>query len=162
MSANAHLEPMEFCFSRSPDIIEQTWRWWHETDGDFSRPEELREQLPYLQIAQDMGDGGVPPFLIVGKKSTTAQVFGEEFARTAVGMESVPDKDYDDAIIASYKLVAWDHVPRFEYIAAKAVPDGNTPLHFEYHRLIVPAYLPTKRRIVICAAGFTVEPRVLS
>ena len=162
MASFAQVEPLGLSMKNQPDIIDRIWNWWCRSDGLFVVDNDLKPILPGLQIAVDLKDNGVPPFLFCGPDSTTAQIFGRHFALNSAGSAGVPDSTYEDEVNASYKMVSYDSVPRLDFIVAEARSSRYDHFHFEYPRLIVPGRLRDGRRLLIAAACFTSPPVLLS
>ena len=95
------------------------------------------------------------PYLWIGQQTAAARIYGEKWAKNAVGETDLPDPELDGAINAAYPEIADLREPAFHEISATVSPFGKTPFRIHYRRLLVPCRLRTGKTLVACITEFT-------
>ena len=135
--------------------VSMGWDWWQRSRGDLSvSTEELSRLLPIMQVVV-VKPPAMTPYLCIGQQTAAAQIYGEDWARNAVGETDLPDPELDGAINAAYHEIAYLREPAFHEISTTVSPLGKTPYRIKYRRLLVPCQLRTGKTLVACFTEFT-------
>ena len=140
---------------RAGAFISMGWQWWTRTRGAFARGGDLLEHLlPALQLDVISERDDKPRLLYVGPRSTSAQVFGTDWARHATGQPGVPDAQFTRGVNPVYLEVGRTKEPAYHEISATLRrPDGRA-LRVEYRRLLVACRIRTGAPVIGCLTEF--------
>lgn len=132
------------------------WDWWNRTGGNLSRYDDnLELLLPRLQLCVVVRPQDPPPMLYVGAESTSAHVFGAEWAAHVVGAPGIPDAAFEYAVNDVYARVLRTQEPEFHTVSAIIAPPHCAPAWVRYRRLVVPCHLRTGPSVMACFTEFT-------
>lgn len=85
-------------------------------------------------IMLSLDDGSVDQaFLYIGPDHVASRIFGEKFRKTAIGVQGLPDREFNDAVNDKYYEVSWTGKPGYEFVRGKC---GD--YRVDYYRLILP------------------------
>ncbi len=127
--------------SDAQDDLLQAALGWHQTSGgtyDLNDP-RLTQIQEHIQISADIPDSWPPPYLLIGRKSTTAELFGSEFAKFVAGQPGLPDRTVENLVNARYRHVSESGEAAFDTITCTIVPPDQSPVGLVYDRLILPS-----------------------
>ncbi len=134
------------------DMIRSAFERW-DRNRVFTNAGEMEE--PFSRFAlifrPDKRDERLE-FSYIGADSAAVRVFGEDWARTAIGREacrSQPDFEFDDRVCAAYGEVLRTGEPHVDHVRAPIRRDGADPVWVPYRRLVLPAETPSGTPLVI-------------
>ncbi len=128
------------------NLIRSTFESW-DRDGAYfmlgpSGDNQLAEISKFaLGFRPDRGEHRLI-FDHIGEASGAVQVFGDEWARDAVGRachRTQPDFEFDDRVCSSYAQVLETGEPYVDHIRAAIRRDGGDPVWVPYRRLVIPS-----------------------
>ena len=141
------------------DLCEAGLDWWRGNGGLIDLGDEKLQQVgAEIQISLDDPGAWTPPFLYIGPRSTTARVYGTDFASSAAGRYGLPDQDLERAVNAGYREVSDVRKPVYDSVYAKVHMPQNRLAKMQYDRLIFPARLKSSQRVF---AVFTTITRIV-
>jgi|GEM_PF-1523723 len=119
---------------RADPIMAQSIEWHRRTKGTVRSHDETFDALsPYFQT-HDISAGKYH-YLHCGTKSSTAQLYGADFAAGAKGKPGIPDREFDEALREDYYRVAQCGVPMAQIVRSK-IDVWGTPYYVAYCRYI--------------------------
>ena len=135
--AQIHQRPLS---DAQDELLQAALHWHRASDGvyDVNDP-NLSELQEHIQISADVADSWPPPYLLVGRKSTTAQLFGSEFAKHVAGQPGVPDRTFENLVNARYQHVSESGEAAFDTVTCTIIPPNCAPMGLVYDRLILPS-----------------------
>ena len=84
--------------------LTMVWDWWGRSGGDLSvSTEELSRLLPIMQVVVVTKPQAMTPYLWIGPQSAAARIYGDDWAKYAVGETNLPDPEFDGAIKAWHR-----------------------------------------------------------
>ncbi len=114
--------------------------WHRNCGGVYDLKDRNLEQIQeHIQISADVADAWPPPFLLIGRKSTTAELFGSDFAKYVAGQPGVPDRTFEYLVNARYRHVSESGETAFDTVTCTIVPPNRAPMGVVYDRLILPS-----------------------
>ena len=123
--------------AQNDQVIQELFDWISVSEGRASsNPQQLERLMPSLQIHAWKEDG-TAPYWYCGTKSTTAQIYGREFALNATGRSGIPDAEFEATMQQLYGEVHRSHQIACEKISACIwVNRLLMPIH--YFRVVFP------------------------
>lgn len=103
--------------------------------------EALGSLAPHTLMFREIRNGEQFAFDHIGASTSAVQVFGRDWARTAVGRRcdrSQPDFEYDERVCATYRHVSDTRQPVYDHIRAVIRRAGDEPIWVPYRRLVLP------------------------
>ncbi|MCP5084992.1 MAG: hypothetical protein GY948_25180 [Alphaproteobacteria bacterium] len=122
------------------ELLQAALSWHHHSDGVYDLADHrLTDIQEHIQISADIADSWPPPFLLIGRKSTTAELFGSDFAKGVAGQPGLPDRTLENLVNARYRHVSESGEAAFDTVTCTIVPPNRTPVGVVYDRLILPS-----------------------
>ncbi len=122
------------------DLLHAALDWHHSSGGTYDLNDPILTKLQeHIQISADVPGSWPPPFLLIGRKSTTAELFGSDFAKFVAGQPGLPDRTFENLVNARYRHVSESGESAFDTITCTIVPPNRQPVGLVYDRLILPS-----------------------
>ncbi len=122
------------------DLLQAALSWHRHSDGVYDlKDQRLKEVQEHIQISADVPDSWPPPFLLIGRTSTTAELFGTDFAKGVAGQPGLPDRTFENLVNARYQHVSESGEAAFDTVTCTVVPPQRSPVGLVYDRLILPS-----------------------
>jgi len=124
----------------SARLIRRGFAAWERSRGLLTRNDEnpLARYLPRLLVFRPRERDGQLVFVHAGTRSASAAIWGPEWAASALGQESVPDKQYDSRVSDSAARVLEGDEPSLDHLRALCIRGSGEAVWCPYQRLTVP------------------------
>ena len=123
------------------DLLQAALNWHQKSGGTYDLDDQhLSKIQEHIQISADIPDSWPPPFLLIGRKSTTAELFGSDFAKCVAGQPGLPDRTLENLVNARYRHVSESGEVAFDTVTCTIVPPNRPPVGLVYDRLILPSF----------------------
>ena len=137
-------------------LSQAAWAWWNE-DG-LCRGDRYAALLPDMQISAPCPTSGFR-FVHVGADTTTADVYGRDWAINALGVPTIPDERLEAVAIEAY----FEAMTRPHFDLVQTVIQGpDYPLYICYQRLILPIEICPGAPGVAAFTSFVEKPSPVS
>lgn len=122
------------------ELLQAALSWHRYSEGVYDlKDERLQRVQEHIQISADVSNSWPPPYLLIGRKSTTAQLFGSDFAKEVAGQPGLPDRTLENLVNARYQHVSESNKATFDTVMCTVkVPNGKR-VGLVYDRLILPS-----------------------
>ncbi len=130
--------PIERLLEEAPVFVEAL-EWHRACLGRAAHASDAFEALlPDLQLFAQVTEGA--PYLHCGQRTTTAEIYGADFATRVVGQRDLPGEPAARALSAVYAEAAAGRRPIAQHVRIALTIGGLTHL-VGYHRLVLPLRL---------------------
>lgn len=124
-------------------LLAAAFRAWEKSGKAYAKgdSEALGPLAPHTLTFREVRDGMEFAFDHIGASASAVQIFGRDWARTAVGRRcdrSQPDFEYDERVCAIYRHVSDTSQPVYDHIRAVIRRAGADPIWVPYRRLVLP------------------------
>lgn len=138
-----------------PENITAGFDWWCRGDALIDADDEiLKRLLPTAHIAVDVGPRKrIYPYLYVGPQTTSAEVFGQDWASDCAGHVTT-DTEHEGEVDFVYPLCSELQAPIFHMVDCVIRPAGRLPLKVQYWRLVLPVHSCKERRFFTIFTGY--------
>lgn len=122
------------------DLLQAALSWHKHSDGVYDlKDERLQKVQEHIQISADVPNSWPPPYLLIGRKSTTAQLFGTDFAKEVAGQPGLPDRTLENLVNARYQHVSEANKAAFDTVMCTVDLPNRARVGLIYDRLILPS-----------------------
>lgn len=147
-------------YSTDFHAIEMGVAWNRRTGGYLDTGEVTKEMLPWSQVSALPDSLGIPRFLHLGHRTDLAGLYDREFLMNSHGAAGVPDSNFEHAVNAVYREVAWTGESVLEQVkSAIRLPSGVARI-VSYHRLVMPCKTTAEMPAIITFTDYCRADRV--
>jgi hypothetical protein len=149
MSFHPSIERATIGYLRTDPILQAVLDWHFETDGTLDNGDRrFAELAPFMQL-HELGPDAYR-YLYCGTRTPPARLYGSGFARSAIGQEGVPDRDYDLALRADYFEVMKTGLPVAQTVRSR-IDVWGTPFFVSYCRYVFVSEVSGKPVVNVCS-----------